>query len=392
MMKATSLTALALTLSLGHGQALSPQVTSTPAAAQRAVTPSKPLAPNNVTRNSAAPAVPGNAPVVKTGLETIFTTNQLTGNSAVKMIASTNYQIVLVFPSRVQSIGINASKQDAVLASIDRYDGRVVYIDALQAGGTATINFRLLTAAEEKAEKSASGETAASPHSSPVILKVLVDLTDKGSGVLSYTIKNPAPRPAPATAAKPPVQAAHPPTPVVKPPVAAKPPAPTAKPPAPAAKPPVAVKPPAPVVKPPTIPVPPISAPVVKAAPAMVKPTSFVGTNGALTLTVNLEGNAKTPNRQALRYTVGLNGAAAGKTYTLDTAQTSLRVKNVPVSDLGILKGYFPVGAAAPFKGTVEVPQRVLGLAGPKVLMFVVIEADTTTRATARKYVGVILK
>ena len=75
------------------------------------------------------------------------------------------------FSSRVQSIGINASKQDAVLASIDRYDGRVVYIDALQAGGTATINFRLLTAAEEKAEKLASGETAASPHSSPSFSK-----------------------------------------------------------------------------------------------------------------------------------------------------------------------------------------------------------------------------
>ncbi|MBB5364348.1 hypothetical protein [Deinococcus humi] len=374
MTKSSSWTALALTLSLGHGQALSPQVTSTPATAQRAVTPSKPPAPSNVTRNSAAPAVPGNAPVVKTGLQTIFTTNQLTGNSAVKMIASTNYQIVLVFPSRVQSIGINTSKQDAVLASIDRYDGRVVYIDALQAGGTATINFRLLTAAEQKAEKSASGEIAANPNSSPVILKVLMDLTDKGSGVLSYTIKNPAPRPAPATAAKPPVQAVKPPTPVVKPAV------PTAKPPAPT------VKPPALVVKPPPVPARPVS------APAPARPTSFAGTNGALTLTVDLEGNARTPNSQALRYTVGLNGAAAGKTYTLDTAQTSLRVKNVPVSDLSILKGYFPVGAAAPFKGTVEVPQRVLEQAGPKVLMFVVIEADATTRATARKYVGVILK
>ncbi|QFP78607.1 hypothetical protein [Deinococcus sp. AJ005] len=372
MTKASSWTALALTLCLGHGQASSPQVASTPAPAQRAVTPSKPPAPNGVARISAAPATPGNAPVVKTGLQTIFTTNQLTGNSAVKMTASTNYQIVLVFPSRVQSIGINASKQDAVLASIDRYDGRVVYIDALQAGGTATINFRLLTAAEQKAEKSASGETAASPNSSPVILKVLVDLTDKGSGVLSYTIKNPAPRPAPATAAQPPVQAV--------------------KPPAPAAKPPVTAKPPVPVVKPPTVPARPVSAPVVKAAPATARPTSFVGTNGALTLTVNLEGNARMPNNQALRYTVGLSGAAAGKTYTLDTAQTSLRVKNVPVSDLSILKGYFPVGAAAPFKGTVEVPQRVLEQAGPKVLMFVVIEADTTTRATARKYVGVILK
>lgn len=217
MTKAYSWTALALTLYLGHGQASSQPMPSTSAPVQRAVTPSKPPAPNSVTRNSAAPAVPGNAPVVKTGLQTIFTTNQLTGNSAVKMTASTNYQIVLVFPSRVQSIGINASKQDAVLASIDKYDGRVVYIDALQAGGTATINFRLLTAAEEKAEKSASGETAANPNSSPVILKVLVDLTDKGSGVLSYTIKNPAPRPAPAPAAKPAVQAVKPPALVVKP-------------------------------------------------------------------------------------------------------------------------------------------------------------------------------
>ncbi|MDV6376299.1 hypothetical protein [Deinococcus arenicola] len=349
--------------------------------------PSKPPALNSVIRNSAAPATPGNAPVVKTGLQTIFTTNQLTGNSAVKMTASTNYQIVLVFPSRVQSIGINASKQDAVLASIDKYDGRVVYIDALQAGGTATINFRLLTAAEQKAEKSASGETAASPNSSPVILKVLVDLTGNGSGVLSYTIKNPAPKPVLATAAKPPVQAVKPPAPVVKSAApTAKSTAPTVKPPAPVVRPPVAAKPPVLVVKPPPVPARPVS------ASATVKPTSFVGTNGPLTLTVDMEGKAKTPDSQALRYTLAVSGAAAGKTYTLDTAQTSLRVRNVPVSDLSIVKGYFPVGAAAPFKGTAEVPERVLELAGPKVLMFVVIEADTTTKVTARKYVGVILK
>lgn len=375
MTKASSWTALALTLSLGHGQALSQPTTSTSAPAQRAVTPSKLPAPNNVTRNSAAPATPGNAPVIKTGLQTIFTTNQLTGNSAVKMTASTNYQIVLVFPSRVQSIGINASKQDAVLASIDKYDGRVVYIDALQAGGTATINFRLLTAAEQKAEKSASGETAANPNSSPVILKVLVDLTDKGSGVLSYTIKNPAPRPAPAPAAKLPLQGAKPPVPAVKPlaPV---------------------VKPPVQAAKPPAIPVKPPSPPLVRlpAQSVSARPTSFVGTNGALTLTVKMEGNARTPSVLALRYTVAVNGTATGKSYTLDTAQTSLRVKNVPVGGLNMVKGYFPIGVAAAFKGTVEVPERVLKQAGPKVLMFVVIEADTATKATARKYVGVILK
>ncbi|WP_156039507.1 hypothetical protein [Deinococcus marmoris] len=372
-------TVLALAIALGHSQGAAsvrlPLASRSPLVAQ-ATAPSKPPSP---TKSSVTSAPPGNTPVLKTGLQTIYTVNQLTGNNAVKMIASTEYQIVLVFPSRVQSIGINASKQDAVLASIDKYDGRVIYIDALQAGGTATVNFRLLTPAEEKAEKSASGEGAANPNLSPVILKVLVDLTDKANGVLSYTIKNPAPKPAPATAAKPPVQAA-------------KPPAPTAKPPAPVVKPPVAVKPLAPVVKPLTVPARPVSAPVVKAAPATVKPTSFVGTNGALTLTVNLEGQARTPSVLALRYTLAVNGAAAGKTYTLDTAQTSLRVKNVPVGDLSIVKGYFPVGAAAPFKGMVEVPQRVLGLTGPKVLMFVVIEADTATKATARKYVGVILK
>lgn len=383
MAKTIHCMALALALVLGATGATSASppgaVARSPLMAQATATPSKPAAPSN-------------APVLKTGLQTIYTTNQLTGSNAVKMIASTEYQIVLVFPSRVQSIGINASKQDAVLASIDKYDGRVVYLDALQAGGTATINFRLLTAAEEKAEKSASGG-AANPNLSPVILKVLVDLTDKKSGVLSYTIKNPVAKPAPATAAKPPAPTAKPPAPVVKPPVAAKPPAPVVKPPVPAAKPPVqAAKPPAPAVKPPTVPARPVPATAVKAASAPARPTSFVGTNGALTLTVNMESNARTPNSQALRYTVGLNGAAAGKTYTLDTAQTSLRVKNVPVSDLGILKGYFPVGVTAPFKGTVEVPQRALEQAGPKVLMFAVIEVDTATKATARKYVGVILK
>lgn len=202
-------------------------------------------------------------------------------------------------------------------------------------------------------------------------LKVLVDLTDKGSGVLSYTIKNLASKPV-ATAPPPALR-----------------PIPTPARLAPA-------KPQAPVAKPPSVPVKFSSVPVVRppAQPALVRRTSFVGTNGALTLSVNMDSGAGKVDSQAIKYrvTVALTGTAQGKTYTLDTAQTSLRVKNVPLSDFGILKGSFPVGAAVPFRGTLEVPKRVLAQTGPKVLMFVVIEADTATGAATRKYVGVILK
>lgn len=300
-----------------------------------------------------APAAVSNAPVVKSGVETLLNVDQLTGNNAVRMIASTNYQISIVFPAKVQTIGVNASKQNAVIATIDEYDGRVVYLDAMKAGGTATINFRLLTEADEYTEKtgktpdpSAFGEGNINPNRDPVILKVLVDLTDKENGVLSYSIRKGTPKP---------VQAVTP-APVVKP--------------APA---------PAPVVKP---------AP----RPATVKPTTFVGTSGGITLTVKLDDTAKTQGNQAARYTVELTKGQDGKTYSVDTGLTTFRVKNVPVTDFTINRGRFPLTSAAPVTGTLEIPKRLAQFTGARVLMFVVLEKDTVTQIERRRYVGVILK
>ncbi|WP_147363985.1 hypothetical protein [Deinococcus cavernae] len=258
-----------------------------------------------------------------------------------------------MFPAKVQSIGINANKQNAIMATIDEYDGRVVYLDALKVGGTATLNFRLLTEGDEYEEKngkapppSAPGARSVNQNRDPLILKVLVDLTDKDHGVLSYTIRKTRTAPAPVAAARPPATAPAP----------------------------------APVIKRRSTPAP------------VVRPTRFTGTTSGVTLTVNLTDAARKPENQGFNYKIELTRPAEGKTYSLDTARTTLRVRNVPVADLAISQGAFPITPSAPVTGTLEIPKRVQQQAGPKVLMFAIVEKDSATQTEKRKYVGVILK
>lgn len=316
-------------------------------AAPRTLAQTQPAAP----APTPAPATPANAPLIRSGVQTTFSVDQLTGNYAARVSASTNYQITIVFPRKVQSIGVNAAKQQAVLTTIDQYDGRVVYVDVLRSGGTATLNIRMLTEADvynEKTGQEVTADTAdfggskVSPVRDPIILKMVVELTDKESGVLSYMVTPSiitATRPAPA-------------------------PAPVA---------PVKVTPPAPV----------------KVTPP--KPSFFTGSNGNLTLTVTPA--SENAENQGYTYSVNVKDPPAGKSYFLDTSLTSLKVKNINVpAALTIPKAQTPVTAQAPATGNLTLTKKVVDQDLPRVLMFTVIERDNASGATKRRYVGVLLK
>ena len=98
-----------------------------------------------------------------------------------RIVASSNYQISIVLPAEVQNVGINASKQAALVPTVDKSDGRVMYLDVLQPGGYATLNVRLVSQGE------------------PLILKLTVELSHTTSGVLAYTITSGPQRPAART-------------------------------------------------------------------------------------------------------------------------------------------------------------------------------------------------
>lgn len=161
---------------------------------------------------------------VRGGVQRTFSVADLTDDRLGRIVASSNFQVSLVLPAEVQNVGINASKQAALVPTVDKSDGRVIYLDVLRPGGYATLNIRLVSEGE------------------PLILKLTVELSEATSGVLTYAIttaprqatQSPLPRavaaPAPAPRVTPP--AARPPAPVARtaptpPPVARTVPAPT---------------------------------------------------------------------------------------------------------------------------------------------------------------------
>lgn len=292
-----------------------------------------------------------NAPVITGGVQTIFRADQLTGNFAAKITASSEYQVSVIFPQKVQSIGVNAAKQDAVMTTIDQYDGRVVYIDVLTPGGTATLNFRMLTDADvhlEKTGKDATGKdfggAAVTPGHDPLILKMIVELTNKNGGVLSYkvtpsliaqTVPAPAPAPAPAKVTPPPAPAPRP----------------------------------------------------VKAPPQTV----WQGSNSNLYLTVK-EAPGGADGQQNYTYEVKVT-PQNGKSYFVDTSLTNLRLRNINVpTALTIQKAQTPVTAQKPATGTLGLKKSATASNLPRVLMFAVIEKDNASGATKRRYIGVLLK
>lgn len=104
------------------------------------------------------------------GAQRTFSVSDLTNDRLGRIVASSNYQISIVLPAEVQNVGINASKQSSLVPTVDKSDGRVMYLDVLKPGGYATLNIRLVSEGE------------------PLILKLTVELGQGTSGVLTYTI------------------------------------------------------------------------------------------------------------------------------------------------------------------------------------------------------------
>lgn len=113
---------------------------------------------------------------VQAGAQRTFSVRDLQGDRLGRIVASSQYQVSLVLPAEVQNVGINASKQNSLVPTVDKSDGRVMYLDVLRPGGYATLNIRLVSEGE------------------PVILKLTVELGEATGGVLTYTI-TPAPAP-----------------------------------------------------------------------------------------------------------------------------------------------------------------------------------------------------
>ncbi|WP_139806320.1 hypothetical protein [Deinococcus hopiensis] len=315
-------------------------------------------------------------------MQTVFSTADLMNNKVVKVVASSEYQISIVFPRKVQSVGVNAAKQSALMATIDQYDGMVVYLDVIRQGGTANLNVRLLTPADE-APKPGGGSR------DPVILKLLVDLTKKPSGVLAYTIRDatPAPKPAPVparrsvvvTASKPaPVKAA--PKPVVAKPAVVKP----------VAMKPVAAK-PAPILA--TTPKP---APVKPAAPKpapRAKPTTFYGSNDGLKVEARVDSTAG--DMVTVNYTISQTQAKDRTLYLFDNQAVNLRIRD-DVSSASLERGQprmAPLSTSAPMTGSIRIPRSEINKKGAKILMFALQEKDTGTNHLGQKrFLGVMLK
>lgn len=349
-------------------------------------------------------AVASNAPVVKTGVQTVFSTADLMNNKVVKVVASSEYQISIVFPRKVQSVGVNAAKQSALMATIDQYDGRVVYLDVMRPEGTANLNVRLLTPADE-ATKPGGGSR------DPVILKLLVDLTKKPSGVLAYTIRDatPAPKPAPVPAPRPVVVTASKPAPVkaapkpvaVKPavakpvavkPVAAKPAPVTATTPKPAPIKPAAPKPASVAVAPKPAPV--AVAPTPRPKPAaQSKPTTFYGSNDGLKVEARMDSTAG--DMVTVNYTISQTQAKDRTLYLFDNQAVNLRIRD-DVSSASLERGrpsMAPLSATAPTTGSIRIPRSEINKEGAKILMFALQEKDTgTNRLGQKKFLGVMLK
>lgn len=104
-----------------------------------------------------------------------------------QVIASTEYQVALLFPVDVQSVAVTINKQAALIPTVA---GNIVYLDVAQAGGNATLNVVL------------TGKT---------LLQFDVALTTRRDGVTRYRIVNPDELSSNQT----PVQTTTPPAPVM---------------------------------------------------------------------------------------------------------------------------------------------------------------------------------
>jgi len=118
---------------------------------------------------------------VRQGAGVVFRVSDLTRDNVGRIVASSRFQVSLTLPAEVQNVGVNASKQAALIPTVDKSDGRVIYLDVVKPGGFATLNIRLVN------------------QDAPLILKMTVELGDATGGVLSYTITDDRTSPAAAS-------------------------------------------------------------------------------------------------------------------------------------------------------------------------------------------------
>lgn len=310
---------------------------------------------------------------VNSGVGRTFSIADLTGDKLGRIVASTEFQVSLTLPAEVQNVGVNAGKQSVLIPSVDESDGRVIYLDVLKAGGFATLNVRLVNKEE------------------PVILKLTVELSDKTSGVLSYTIRNGQ---SVAGAAKPAV-----PGTAQKPPAAAPPTAPARAVPLPAgsaAKGAVgglpssvaaaAVPLPRPTAPPrPAAPPPPVSRPA---------PSGVEGISNSVRVNLTKDQAASTDTTDHYTYRARLTGSAREALKFILLPKTLVRSKaGTFLTDAATLTPNRPtVITAAGVTGRVVVDKGQLGTTS-SVLLFTVSTVDSATqKVLPDRYVGLALK
>lgn len=310
----------------------------------------------------------GVAPVIKQGAATSFRLSDLTGNSVGKLVASDQYQVSVVFPYKVQSIGVNALKQAALMTTIDQYDKRVIYLDTLQAGGTATVNVRLLN-----------------PTSShPLILKFYVELTGKSSGVLTYGVQAQPARPAtPVSQPTKPVQASKPVAPkpgaavaTVKPPNAAQP-----------QTPPVNQAKSIPPAAPSKVIVQQQAVPKYSIQTTQAKRNHFQGSNSAMRVEAVLD-RASDRQNVIVNYTITVK---PGKTaYSLPADNISLRLGSERSQGLIIpTRSTAKLNEQQPLVGKLLIDKTVFSEQRTKVLLF---NVQNTAQKGKTQFLGVVLR
>ncbi len=312
---------------------------------------------------------------VNSGVGRAFNIADLTGDKLGRIVASTEFQVSLTLPTEVQNVGVNAAKQSVLIPTVDESDGRVIYLDVLKAGGFATLNVRLINKGE------------------PVILKLTVELSDKTSGVLSYTIRN---GPSAASAVKPAVPSTAQKTPAAALPTAPAPARAASLPAGSAARgvegggPPstsaVTVPAPKPAVPP---------RPAVPRTPAPTpSPTGVEGISNSVRVSLTKDQAASTATTDHYTYRAQLTGSAREALKFILLPKTQVRSRTGTfLTDAATLTPNRPtVITAAGVTGRVVVVKGRLGTTSSVLLLTVSTVDSATQKVLPERYVGLALK
>ncbi|WP_152872360.1 hypothetical protein [Deinococcus terrestris] len=343
---------------------------------------------------------------VQQGVQRTFTVNDLTNDKLGRIVASSEYQVSITLPGEVQNVGVNASKQAALMPTVDKSDGRVIYLDVLKPGGFASLNIRLVSAG------------------TPVVLKMTVELSKATSGVREYTItgtpqtqaaapaptaprgaatSGPTPAAAPSASARPRAATAAPARPAPSPPRPSTParPATTVTPPPPAATPrPVAAtsaptRPGAGAGRPSTPALPAQTPSRPPAAPATTPAARGAGSTsvqGGLRIEVTIAPGQTGPTR-TLTYKITDAASGDNLSYILMPRATVRATAQKMPENVPLSPGTAQRVTASGAQGTATLSAASLSGFGTPVLLFEVLPVDTQAqKPLARKYVGVAVK